>query len=120
MRSWLPLVILAFLAAGCGLLPTTGTRATYTVTNLSNVPVVLTVKTRAGLLPGAVLPAALDPRATGKITFLLPPGTDYWIMVNETPMFPGGDVEQYLPERCAGTPSMQVDINGSGGIGCDG
>jgi hypothetical protein len=98
-----------------------GTRpVTYRVTNESAIPVTLSVKTPRGLLPGAVSPAALPPGGTGWITFYLPPGTDYWIMVNDTSMFPGEDVVTYSPETCRGELVMQVNVDGSGGIGCNG
>jgi hypothetical protein len=117
---WLPIVVMAFLAAGCGFVPRIGARAaTFTVTNLSVVPVTLTVRTEAGVLQGAVLPATLGARAKGEITLFLPPGPDYDIWVNGTLMFPGGDVDQYRPETCAGRLFMEVNVDGSGGIGCN-
>ena len=114
MRGALLLIALAVLAAACGLLPPPGSRqVTAQVTNLSAVPVALSVKTDAGVIQGAVQGPTLPPRATGGFTFFLPPGEDFWIMVNATPMFPGSDVDPTCQRF-----TMDVNTDGSGGIGC--
>lgn len=121
MRRGSVLVVPAILVAACGLVPPMGTRpVSYTVTNESNIPVTLSVKTPTGTLQGSASPATLPPRGTARITFYVPPGKDYWIMVNDTSMFPGEDVVTYSPETCRGTLVMQVNVDGSGGIGCNG
>lgn len=121
MRRGTALIVLAVVVAACGLVPPMGTRpVTYTVTNESNVPVTLSIKTPRGVLQGSAAPATLPPRGTARVTFFVPPGTDYWIMVNDTTMFPGADVVDYSPETCRGELVMQVNVDGSGGIGCNG
>lgn len=114
MRGALLGVALAVLAAACGLVPPPGSRqVTAEVTNLSMVPVALSVKTDAGVIVGAVQGPSLQPRGTGRFTFFLPPGEDYWIMVNATSMFPGSDIDPTCQHF-----QMEVNTDGSGGIGC--
>ncbi len=114
MRGALVGIALAVVAAACGLIPSPGSRAvTAQVTNLSAVPVAMSIKTDTGVIQGAVQGPTLPPRGTGRFTFFLPPREDFWIMVNETPMFPGSD----LDPTC-GLLQMEVNVDGSGGIGC--
>ena len=114
MRGALLLVAMAVLATACALFPPPGSRAVAAqVKNQSAVPVELSVKSPTGTIQGAVQGPSLLPGATGRFTFFLPPGDDYWIMVNETSMFPGSDIDPACRQF-----QMEVNTDGSGGIGC--
>lgn len=89
------------------------------VRNVGNVAVELGVSTPAGELDGAVQPAFLAPRATAQVTFYLPIAAgDWWITVNGADMFPAEDTNQYVRQQCS--LFMEVNVDGSGGIGCSG
>ena len=68
------------------------------------------------MLPGAVQPTSLQARAVGNVTFYLPPGENWWIAVNGVQMISGSDAVEYI--QCPGR-FMEVNPDGSGGIGCN-
>jgi hypothetical protein len=116
-------VAISLLAAGCALVsqpPPPGTVMVQAqVRNVGPVAVELGVSTPAGELDGAVQPALLAPRATAQVTFYLPiAARDWWITVNGAGMFPAEDANQYVRQQCR--LFMEVNVDGSGGIGCSG
>ena len=118
MRAAASLLVLIVLLTGCSLMQPAGTRPVVAhVTNTALVPVVLTIESPTGVLEGAVRPSTLPAGGKGEVTFFLPQGDDWWIMVNGTPMFPASDVNQYAVDTC-GSLMMEVSPDGGGGIGC--
>jgi hypothetical protein len=86
---------LAFLvlAAACSLVQPPGTRPVVArVTNTDPMPVRLSIETSAGVPAGGVQPGSLPARGTGMVTFFLPAGDDWSIMVDDTPMFFAADL----------------------------
>ena len=119
MRGALLVVALAALAAACSLFPPPGSRPLLAeVTNTAAVPVQLTIQTPTGVIQGAVQPASLPARGTGTITFFMPPGDDWWVMVNGSHMFPASDLNSLAAGGCTGKVGMEVNPDGSGGFGC--
>ena len=113
LRAAVLSVALAVLAAACGVVPHPGSREIQArVWNHSAVPVELTVETPGGVMQGAARPASLPPGEGGTVTFFLPPGDEYWIMVNAT-MVPGSGVD----ERCSSL-LVRVSPTGAGAISC--
>ena len=106
--------------AACALVsqpPPPGTHMVHAqVKNNARVPVELEVTTPSGALPGAVQPATLQPQVIQDVVFYLPLGGEWSITVNGMMMFPGTDVDQYARQACA--LGMEVNTDGSGGIGC--
>jgi hypothetical protein len=111
---------LTILAAACALtteVPPPGTRMVEAqVTNTGAVPITLGVRSSAGMLRGAAQPASLAARATQNVRFFVPAGDDWWITVNDAGMFPGSDANVYIRQGCR--LFMEVNPDGSGGIGC--
>ena len=63
-------------------------------------------------------PASLAGHATETITFFVPPGDGWSIMVNGSPAFSAEEINSYGPDGCPGELAMEVNADGSSGIGC--
>lgn len=127
LRSVTLSVALSVLAAACALFepppsPTPGiTRVLASVTNLEPFEVRLAIRTRRGVVTGAVLagavePSRLAPGVTRAVTFTLPADDSWMLTVNGTEMFFGNKFD-----RCpGGTLVMAVSASGAGsGPGCE-
>jgi hypothetical protein len=118
MRAAAQLLLVLAVVAGCSMVPAVGSRPVVAqVKNSEIVPVELTIETPAGVIHGAVQPASVAARGSAEVTFFLPPGDDWWIVVSGSPMFPATDVLEYAKPDC-GSLQMEVSTDGSGSIGC--
>ena len=116
MRGAALAVAFAALAAACSLLPSDdGRRLVAEVTNTGSIAAEFAMGTPAGIpLPFAVEPASLAAGATGKITFFLPPGEDYVVIVNGQPSFEGWDMNRWASKACP--VHMNLDPAQKGGV----
>ena len=118
MRAATSLLAISLVLAGCSLVASVGGRPVVAqVRNSEAIPVTLTIESSAGVIHGAVQPSSLAAGGSAAITFLLPQGDDWWIMVNGAPMFGASDVNEYALPGC-GSLVMEVSARGGGSIGC--
>ena len=118
MRAAASLLVLVVQLTGCSLMQPAGARPIVVqVTNTALVPVLLTIESPAGVLPGAVQPSTLPAGGKGEFTFFLPQGDDWSIMVNGWPMFSSSDLSPDVVGSC-GSFMMEVSPDGGGAIGC--
>ena len=116
-------VALSLLAAACALvgplLPPGETRAVEArVINLSPDPVEITVRTPAGVLPGAVQPTSrLEADSTTDVTFYVPLGGEWAIVRDGTEMISSVDISAKLGPGCSVHIYLRPQRHGAGGAG---
>jgi hypothetical protein len=110
---------LSVLVAACALTtqpPPAGTRPFQAqVANMRPDPVVLTITTTAGVLPGAVQPSSLSAGSTTNVTFHVPLGGEWAIAINGQDQL-GSD--ELNPNIGACTMGVELGADGSMGMGC--
>ncbi len=107
LRSVTLSLVLSVLAAACALVevppvPANTFMLKAEVRNTKAYPVEITVRTPAGVLPGAVQPASLLGHTATNVTFDIPLGDDWSIWVDESTVMDDLDVSpEILRQGCA-------------------
>ncbi len=116
-------VAMSVLAAACALVeppvppvPAGTIPLQVQVQNMRQEPAELTVRTRDGVLAGAVQPATLPGNSTTDVTFYAPPG-EWSIRVNGSSLGPrGNDLSGVIRTGCS--PLIGLEADGGFSFGC--
>ena len=116
-------VLISVLAAACALVeqplppvPAGTIPLQVQVQNMRQEPAELTVRTRDGVLAGAVQPATLPGNSTTDVTLYAPPG-EWSIRVNGSSLGPrGNDLPGVIRAGCS--PLIGLEADGGFSFGC--